>query len=75
MWLAKQETLADSSRAPGLTSGSWTEPGVLECPSQFNTVNHGVDALDFVCDTAIITLFSFISANRFKLNTQFCKLT
>ena len=29
---------ADSSRAPCLTPGSWTESGVLECPSQFTTV-------------------------------------
>ena len=65
---------ADSSRAPYLTSGFWTDSGVLKCLSQFNNVNHGVDALVLVCDTAKITLFSFISANRFELNTQFRKL-
>ena len=29
--VASQAGDADSSRAPGLTSGSWTEPGVLAC--------------------------------------------
>ena len=29
---------ADSSRAPGLTSGSWTEPGVLACTLQFTVI-------------------------------------
>ena len=28
-----------SSRAPGLTSGSWLEPGILECLLRFTTVN------------------------------------
>ena len=36
--VAGQAGDADSSRAPGLTPGSWTEPGALECPSQFTTV-------------------------------------
>ena len=28
----------DSSRAPGLTSGSWTEPGVLACTLHFTVI-------------------------------------
>ena len=36
--VAKQAESAASSRARGLTSGSWPEPGVLECPLQFTTV-------------------------------------
>ena len=32
--VASQAGDADSSRAPGLTSGSWTEPGVLACTLQ-----------------------------------------
>ena len=54
--VASQSGDADSSQAPSLTSGSWTEQGVLECPSQFNTVNHDVDAL-VVCNSPKITLF------------------
>ena len=29
---------ADSPRAPGLTSGSWTEPGVLACTLHFTVI-------------------------------------
>ena len=36
--VASQAGDADSSRAPGLTSGSWTEPGVLACTLQFTVI-------------------------------------
>ena len=36
--VASQAGDADSSRAPGLTSGSWTEPGVLACTLQFTGI-------------------------------------
>ena len=36
--MASQDWDADSSRAPGLTSGSWTEPGVLACTLQFTVI-------------------------------------
>ena len=37
--VASQAGDADSSRAPGLTSGSWTEPGVLACILQFTVIS------------------------------------
>ena len=36
--VASQAGDADSSWAPGLTSGSWTEPGVLACTLQFTVI-------------------------------------
>ena len=36
--VASQAGDADSSRAPGLTSGSWTEPGVLAFTLQFTVI-------------------------------------
>ena len=36
--VASQAGDADSSRAPGLTSGSWTETGVLACTLQFTVI-------------------------------------
>ena len=36
--VASQAGDADSSRAPGLTSGSWTEPVVLACTLQFTVI-------------------------------------
>ena len=39
---ASQAGDTDSSRAPGLTSGSWTETGVLECTLQFTFIFKGI---------------------------------
>ena len=59
MWLAKQETLTQP-RAPGFTPGSWTETGVLKCPSQFTTVTQRRWCFRFfLCDTSILFVIYF----------------
>ena len=63
--MASQAGDADPSRAPGLNPGSWTEPGVLECPSQFTTVTPRRWCLVFLCDIAIMFIHIF---QRIALN-------
>ena len=66
MWLANQET--DSSRALGLTPGSWAEPGALNVHHSSLLLRHGVDAKVFYVIHP--SFFSYISAYRFELNTR-----